>query len=202
MILVKNEFMLTALISRNFARYILSFHFWDTQVELFDTLPFSNCLLNIFIAFIFLVPSLQKKLETHQITILGRNAKTNNADMCLENSSQKTIPQLNETIDSSLNESGSVRLNSISTSLAPSAEASLSYTGYQSADIEAKEENEERGGSYISEYEGVAKATKTLALTNEDEILSGVDVEKVKAEPEISVRFMYFFQIFLIAIIT
>lgn len=112
--------------------------------------------------------------------------------MCLENSSQKTIPQLNETIDSSLNESGSVRLNSISTSLAPSAEASLSYTGYQSADIEAKEENEERGGSYISEYEGVAKATKTLALTNEDEILSGVDVEKVKAEPEISVRFMYF----------
>ena len=122
--------------------------------------------------------------------------------MCLENSSQKTIPQLNETIDSSLNENGSVRLNSISTSLAPSAEASLSYTGYQSADIEAKEENEERGGSYISEYEGVAKATKTLALTNEDEILSGVDVEKVKAEPEISVRFMYFFQIFLIAIIT
>ena len=120
--------------------------------------------------------------------------------MCLENSSQKTIPQVNETIESSLNESGSVRLNSISTSLAPSAEASLSYTGYQSADIEAKEENGERGGSYISEYEGVAKATKTL--TNEDEILSGVDVEKVKAEPEVSVRFMYFFQFFLIAIIT
>lgn len=122
--------------------------------------------------------------------------------MCLENSSQKTVPQVNETIESSLNESGSVRLNSISTSLVPSAEASLSYTGYQSADIEAKEENGERGGSYISEYEGVAKATKILALTNEDEILSGVDAEKVKAGPEVSVRFMYFFQIFLIAIIT
>ena len=48
----------------------------------------------------------------------------------------------------------------------------------------------------------MAKAKKILALTNEDEILSGVDAEKVKAEPEVSVRFMYFFQIFLIAIIT
>ena len=146
----------------------------------------SRCSHLIFFAVVFLVPSLQKKLETHQITILGRNAKTNNTDLCLENSSQKTIPQVNETIESSLNESGSARLNSISTSLAPSAEASLSYTGYQSADIETKEENEERGGSYISEYEGVAKATKSL---DEDEILSGVDGEKIKAGPEISVRF-------------
>ena len=87
-------------------------------------------------------------------------------------------------------------MNSISTSLAPSAEASLSYTGYQSADIETKEENEERGGSYISEYEGVAKATKSL---DEDENLSGVDGEKIKAGPEISVRF---FQIFHIGTIT
>ena len=88
-------------------------------------------------------------------------------------------------------------MNSISTSLAPSAEASLSYTGYQSTDIETKEENEERGGSYISEYEGVAKATKA-ASTNEDEILTGLDGEKIKAGPQISVRFIRFIYVLYI----
>lgn len=133
-----------------------------------------------------IAPTLQKKLETHQITILGRNSKPSTSELSLENSSQKSATAV-ENNETSINENETERGNSVTASVVNSAEASLTCSTYQSTDIEGRDEVEEKSASYISEYEGMVQATKTLALTNdEDGQLDTEEGEKENVGEEVS----------------
>ena len=82
---------------------------------------------------LFLAPSLQKRLETHQITILGRNAKSSLSDLSIGTvASQQPEETTNEKITEVEEAASNHRIRTISASkdLTATSGASLSY-GYQ-----------------------------------------------------------------------
>lgn len=123
------------------------------------------------------IPTLQKRLETHQITILGRNANPAADQLSVTTTetdvNEKKQEEVEEPKDDTTSELAE-RMRSISTSkdyVMTNEPASLSYNGYQSTDMESRDGDttsmvEGGGTSYYSEYEGMMQATKSLAINN------------------------------------
>ncbi|XP_057315478.1 nonsense-mediated mRNA decay factor SMG8-like [Hydractinia symbiolongicarpus] len=118
-------------------------------------------------------PSLQRRLETHQITILGRNAKTSISELSVSGTTSQTQESKDIEILPSQDHEHAARTRTISTSkdLTAASGASLSYGGYQSTDIESRDD----GASYVSEYEGMVKSLSMNPVQEVDNEL--VEVE-------------------------
>ena len=143
-------------------------------------------------------PSLQKRLETHQITILGRNSKTSLSELSFGTGpSQQNMPEENgedeKTGEQEIKEESqhdtekvngiheetnsevplnddpvdglSDRLSSISV-VKNLTGASLSYGG--NFQLQGTSDVPEECGSFLSQYEDMVQATKSLSVTEDN----------------------------------
>lgn len=128
-------------------------------------------------------PSLQRRLETHQITILGRNAKTSISELSVSGTTPKTQESKDIEVLPSQDHEHAARTRTISTSkdLTAASGASLSYGGYQSTDIESRDD----GASYVSEYEGMVKSLSMNPL-------QAVENESVEVESSVNSHYVLY----------